>query len=1507
MSKRNRLPAGHFLSSLSKKRRGPLCEALEARQLLSALPSPALFRTGGTGSYTNTPIDDVYISSYTPDTIEGGGVDAAMQTRNTGTINDVELVGIKNMMNSNMVPPTDASGNPIVISQAILHLWGYTGSGANPIHIFRATSNWLGNAAGSNQTNVTWNHAGVSPSQNWVSAPPTGFSSADYTTTDGVAFSFNTAPGQENDIDVTGIVKDMYATNGGAGQNDGFVISSDTSSLSNMCTSEHWTVADRPCLEIQFSYAAPTTYTLNVHNDTGVTGGTFHAGDQIPVTAHPSGGNLFDLWTGIANSDLNSGTVNSPSIDLTMPSHNVDLWENNSPALSTTTSLSENQATIWVDNGEIHDWSVNQNENSADSSSFSMEMRGTTNNPYFASDLLGFENLFNGSNPQTGLVPLQDSAGHPIHITSATLHLDGQGGSGTVYVDRMATDPASQWLINPAPGKSETDITFAHRQVSTGAAWKNGNFSTADYTTTHEASAGWSPVGDNAINVTGIVQDMYADGVNNGFLLRAAAGSDVSASASESPLSARRPYLTITYDYSQPTPIHSLTLQGGSDAEQNLSGNAPHYYWQGEPVLLNAGSPPAGQIFNLWSGDVGNVTGVQTLTDDVYNSPQMETFYTTPLDTNGNALAVVPGSTFSFTLTNANNPGGETWSYTAVSGDTPQSVGANFVNQLNGDGDFRGVNPGKFNLKAYNYGDATFNIVAQLDPSRSPESYAKFTCTAATTNQSGAHLGPHFSARADHTKATTGTLAVATNDVYTMPGKDATVTATWRDQGASWHDAAGGIYDWYPVSLSFDQANFGATKEPMAYDFAGTHTLAFESNATKPGATWTYWSRNSADISFVTNLPAIGQVQYCDDAYWQAQHDYNEFTEAGASSNQAGRYLYIHNFTLSGLNPATTYHFHYTATDEANVTIDSAPAGDQSGITLAASPPNVTLITGPNSDTPSVWYTCDANQPNTTYILCTDVVTNGGAFEIAKAGVTLDLNGHKVVYNNATNTTLAATDPDDRALGGNSPFLDPSQASFGVHAKWQNGVSVLNGQIVQGLGYNYGHFDGEGFNPVLLVDDNGGQVAGVYTDYMGGNLNGIEVEGSSHIHNNVVLDRSSEITDRQQGNSAITGAYEMDHNEVLRARHRGVFSTGVNGTDDAHRTSIHDNEVYVDSVCTNSLGVGVWDDQWADIYHNRVFVTGYNVQGVVVMGGSQNVNARDNYVVGIAAGADYRFTEYGVEGNVAGLRATFGGSNITFDNNYSALHASGAKANDRGIWSYQDQTESPTDVFVNLTFSNNTIATTRDDDNAVCYGAVDLTGDGKIMTDGSGNMIPGTQVLFVGNTLESNYRNLSLGTDPYGSGSNSLFEHNTLMKLGNRGDYHTIQIGSGIPNIANVFYDTVCDPGTSLTDVQWSGTLDKSQYYFYVGYTLHITTQPGATVQITDPSQPGQTWTGTADANGLLGSSDFVRSYMVSQDANGATLQTAQPFNIKAYYGGAWHELDDQVLSFTDTSPSITV
>lgn len=413
------------------------------------------------------------------------------------------------------------------------------------------------------------------------------------------------------------------------------------------------------------------------------------------------------------------------------------------------------------------------------------------------------------------------------------------------------------------------------------------------------------------------------------------------------------------------------------------------------------------------------------------------------------------------------------------------------------------------------------------------------------------------------------------------------------------------------------------------------------------------------------------------------------------------------------------------------------------------------------------------DQADTEYRLMNDVAADGTAFLIKNHNITLNLNGHTVVY-------------------GKNPEGDEN---YGVHIGLWNfkDVAVLNGNIVQaepyapgGRGKRWETPYGTGSCAIWGRAVWGGEFAGLYIRYGGDDASGINLWGHSHhIHHNTIEDVGVVVSDRHKGLAAIEGsAYPSRHvhnNLILRARHNGIRG-GKGGR-------VHHNVVHIDSVETNSTGIA----SGGEVFNNKVVGVGTHPIGFYIASDlvAEPMALHGNYVEVQNTRAS---REYGSAGAV-GIRYQTGGEVEARDNTIilradADYQGSGFNSWGRAIWA------SITSPDGKALFENNLV--------------VALARDGKGKAAGlavvASNVSP--NLVFRGNTVVSTWADVLLA-DSYGhAGGFARFEDNTFMRAVHAPEFVTIRSQySGRPS-TGVFVGTRFAGGASFEDVdlEFGGT-----------------------------------------------------------------------------------------------------
>jgi hypothetical protein len=390
--------------------------------------------------------------------------------------------------------------------------------------------------------------------------------------------------------------------------------------------------------------------------------------------------------------------------------------------------------------------------------------------------------------------------------------------------------------------------------------------------------------------------------------------------------------------------------------------------------------------------------------------------------------------------------------------------------------------------------------------------------------------------------------------------------------------------------------------------------------------------------------------------------------------------------------------------------------------------------------------------PDTEYLLTDDVVADGTAIAVRAARVVLNLNGKTITYN--------------QLKPGEGVTID----KYGSHD-----VAIINGTIIQGAAQSEGDVHGIGNNPVKSLGVSRLQVAGVTARYGGRDLNGFYLKyvDNGIIENCILEDiwNLGTMKNRHQGKNAIgigDGAI-IRNNTIVNARQGGI-GTGNN-------SEIYKNTISINSMVTNSAGIGGYKAKNIKVHHNTIVGKGEHPLGIAYVSEStDNIEIYNNTI-------DIQVTRLGTEyggnpaclnpktpcGNYAvGFRTTWGGNNINFHDNTIVVHTDSAyngthsvtgkpvviHAKGRGLMVAVNAGEK-------AKFYNNTITVLDKDGSGKAFG-IACTGNN------AGEMV------FEGNRVTSNILNVALG-DEYGAcGGYPLFVRNTFVKSGNYPGYRTI-------------------------------------------------------------------------------------------------------------------------------------
>ena len=234
--------------------------------------------------------------------------------------------------------------------------------------------------------------------------------------------------------------------------------------------------------------------------------------------------------------------------------------------------------------------------------------------------VIGFETSLLAVSSLFSQLPKTDNA-QTIEIKAARLYLTSDvtvGDGSEIHVHRMESD----WLSGQA-SQSENNVDRMHRSISADDVWAGGEFSSADYSQDSSSVIWQGESGSkNVIDVTSLVQSMYAHQRNEGFAI-VGSSDRVLISSSEHKLLDRRPSLEIEYKYVdqvspdppgdiEPPQIAELPQQHVDTTYSIPQGGTLYVVNDGDSAAFQAALDAAlpGDIIELEAGEtfIGNFT-----------------------------------------------------------------------------------------------------------------------------------------------------------------------------------------------------------------------------------------------------------------------------------------------------------------------------------------------------------------------------------------------------------------------------------------------------------------------------------------------------------------------------------------------------------------------------------------------------------------------------------------------------------------------------------------------------------------------------------------------------------------------------------------------------------------------------------------------------------------------------------------------------------------------------------
>lgn len=711
---------------------------------------------------------------------------------------------------------------------------------------------------------------------------------------------------------------------------------------------------------------------------------------------------------------------------------------------------------------------------------------------------------------------------------------------------------------------------------------------------------------------------------------------------------------------------------------------------------------------------------------------------------------------------------------------------------------------------------------------------------------------------ADASAANASAADAATSDGGIERGEPHTFTPEERDAARAALEAHDGNdfsdgFDperLYAEFSEFARTHFGTVEHPLVYAHMG-EALAFD-----PAAEWIHASPHALTVGFSTTLPASSYV-----AFGVAGEARDRRTE------EPERYFYRHLHHLTGLSPDTTYAIELVARDERGHIV-------RSSVHEVTTPPaDREPLPGDQAGPPYV-----LDRPNTTYVLERDVIADGTAFVITADDVTLDLDGHEVVYSAAARTDIANANPET--------------AQTGIYARGVSGLRVLAGRLREGHVGNRSSQSARGLHAVFLDGCEDVELAGLSFVYHGAQVYAVHAPGASGrawVHHNEWVDRGWEILDRHGAggsrclylpNTDGPNDFEIGFNLVKRARHTCFHNADA----------IHDNEVYLDSWATNGFAISPHSKLGVDgglLERNQLFLTGYHAVGFGWA--HQGLVVRDNLIHMESVSTDMRrwWESYGDQDSLNGFRITNYGSGgqerdgLRYEDN-TVLARGRAGGLIRGTEFFTDRT------ITNVVYAGGVVSVVAEDDETL-----DVA---PIVAQGVTSQRREAEPLFYRDVhLASDVANVRFG-DSYGKGDAHHLERCTFERIGARDGYHTFVFDGTYDSRRHVVLDPVFIGGARYDDVWWRRTSAQSAYT--VAYTLTIEGTAGESFEVRD-AEGAIAATGVLDEAGRASIPLAMATIHPTEwpESTGAVRATTEHIEVRhtphtVEVGGSTHEIE---------------
>lgn len=196
----------------------------------------------GTGGIDDVTMDDTWVETWNTE------FKSSSESMNASHSARIILMGWADLFS--IAPPTSGT-DTIVIDNATLDVWThFPGDPPANGEAFRMTTDWLLNAAGTNESNVNGGFSDSANSTTWASG---SLSSDDWTEVNKASYAIPSTSATQFSIDLTAIMQDIYDS----GNNQGIAIlptDANTNTMQIRSSENGFDSSTRPTLTLDYHY-----------------------------------------------------------------------------------------------------------------------------------------------------------------------------------------------------------------------------------------------------------------------------------------------------------------------------------------------------------------------------------------------------------------------------------------------------------------------------------------------------------------------------------------------------------------------------------------------------------------------------------------------------------------------------------------------------------------------------------------------------------------------------------------------------------------------------------------------------------------------------------------------------------------------------------------------------------------------------------------------------------------------------------------------------------------------------------------------------------------------------------------------------------------------------------------------------------------------------------------------------------------------------------------------------